>query len=120
VLKSWDGVPDGVTESSANRIDPNGTPSINYTLSSYNNATSSRFLQNGSYWVIKNIALSYKLPQQWLNHVGIRGAKASLGVENLFTFTHLKGMNPQYSYSGTTGNYLMTARVFNVGVSISL
>ena len=120
VLNSWDGVPAGITESSANRIDPKGIPSLNYTLSTYNNATSSRFLQNGSYWVIKNIALSYKLPQAWVNHIGIRAAKANLGVENLFTFTHLKGMNPQYSFSGTTGNYLMTARVFNVGVSISL
>lgn len=120
LLNAWDGVPAGITETSADRIATSGVPAVNYTLSSDNNSTSTRFLQNGSYWVIKNIALSYKFPQRWMDQMGIRGAKLNLGVENLITFTHLKGMNPQYSFSGTTGNYLMTARVFNAGLSISL
>ena len=120
LLNSWDGAPEGMTETSSDRIAKSGVPSLNYTLSSDNNATSTRFLQNGSYWVIKNIALSYRFPQRWMDKIGVRAAKANFGVENLFTFTHLKGMNPQYSFSGTTGNYLMTARVFNLGLSISL
>src|SRR5699024_2944060 len=57
ILNSWSGVPEGMSENSIDRIDPNGTPEVNFTTSTYNNATSNRFLQDGSYLVIKNISL---------------------------------------------------------------
>src|SRR5699024_10094339 len=39
ILNSWDGAPEGMTETSADRIDPKGTPVIDFTRSAYNNAT---------------------------------------------------------------------------------
>lgn len=59
LLKSWSGVPAGMTETSANRIDPNGIPVIDHNLSKYNNDTSDRWLTSASYLVMKNITLSY-------------------------------------------------------------
>ena len=41
-------------------------------------------------------------------------------VENLVTFTTLKGMNPQYNFTGGSNDTYGTARVFNIGVTLDL
>ncbi len=120
VLKAWDGIPDGMTEDSENRIDPDGVPISDYTLSTYSNATSTRFLLDGSYLVIKNIALSYNFPKSITDKLDISNLSVNASVENLATFTKLQGMNPQQSFSGTNYNAFVTARVFSLGVNIKL
>lgn len=119
VLKSWQGVPEGMTEDSPNRIDPNGIPVINYELSSKNNAQSTRFLTDASYLVIKNIALSYSVPRQLISKLDLNSLTINASVENLATFTKRKGMNPQQSFSGTSSDMLVTPRIFTVGVSVN-
>ena len=120
VLKSWNGIPEGMTENSENRIDPDGTPAINYSLSSRNNATSTRFLQNGSYLVVKNVGVNYNLPRRYTNALDISGLSVGLSVENLLTVTSLQGMNPQQSFAGTNSNAFVTARVFSLGINVKL
>lgn len=119
ILKSWTGVPEGMTEDSPNRIDPNGIPVINYELSSRNNAQSTRFLTNASYLVIKNISLSYDFPKNLIQKIDLKSLRLNASIENLATFTHRKGMNPQQNFSGTSSDVLVTPRVFTVGVNIS-
>ena len=120
VLKAWDGVPAGMTETSADRIDPNGIPVIDNYMNSYTNATSSRFLQSSDYFVIKNLALSYRLPKTVCEKIDLSALNFTLSVENLATFTKLKGMDPQQSFNGITENYFSTARTFSLGVNITL
>jgi len=120
VLKAWNGVPAGITESSANRIDPSGIPVINYGLSTYNDALSTRFLQDGSYLVFKNINLSYNFSKNITNRLDISNLSMYLSIENLATFTKIQGMNPQQSFSGTNDNAFVTARVFSMGINIKL
>ena len=128
-LKSWTEIPAGMTETSANRIDPNGTPML-YTFSTYkmngtdvsisNNAgTSTRWLISGNYLVLKNVALSYSLPKRWLTPLQVEGISLTASCENAFTLSARKGLNPQYSFSGVTGtNTFVTARVFTAGVNV--
>lgn len=118
ILKSWDGIPEGMTETSANRIDPNGTPIIDHNLSSYNNATSDRWLTNASYLVMKNITLSYQLPQNLVRSWGLQGITLNAGVENAFTITARQGLNPQYSFDGGQDATYTTARIFNIGATL--
>lgn len=118
LLGSWDGIPEGMTATSSNRIDPNGTPRIDFFNNTYTNATSSRFLQDASYFVIKNITLSYNLPRNLVNKLDLSGASINFSVENLATFTTLRGMNPQYSFAGTSDNAFVTARVFSMGLNL--
>ena len=120
-LKAWNGVPEGITETSANRIDRNGIPAMDYNLSSKNNATSDRWLTNASYLVMKNISLSYSLPKNILSgwEIGVNALTFTAGVENLFTLTGRKGMNPQYSFTGGSDDTYVTARVWNFGLSVS-
>ncbi|WP_437920213.1 SusC/RagA family TonB-linked outer membrane protein [Sphingobacterium sp. LRF_L2] len=120
VLKAWDGIPNGMTETSADRIDPNGTPVVDYTLSGNNNAQSSRFLVDRSYFVIKNIALGYSVPSQYLNAIKLRTLRVNMGIENLATFTKLQGMNPQQNFTGTNSNSWITPRIVSFGVNIGL
>ncbi|WP_316797851.1 TonB-dependent receptor [Pedobacter frigidisoli] len=118
LLSAWSGVPAGMTATSADRIDPNGIPVIDYARSDKNNATSSRFLQDGSYLVIKNIAVGYQLPASFTNKFDVSSVKVNFGIENLFTFTKLQGMNPQQSFAGTSQNAYVTPRVFSLGINV--
>ncbi len=59
-------------------------------------------LVDASYFAIKNITLGYTLPQKWTSKIGFKAARISASVDNLCIFTHLKGMDPQYSLSGGT------------------
>ncbi len=120
VLNSWDGIPAGMTADAANRISPNGIPVIDYFLSSKNNAGSSRFLQDASYLVVKNVGINYNFPKHVTSALDITGLSVGLSVENLFTFTSLKGMNPQQSFSGINDNAFVTARVFSLGINVKL
>ena len=127
-LKAWNGIPDGMTEDSPNRIDPNGIP-MNYTFSLYggsggqnianNSGTSTRWLTSGNYLVVKNIALSYQLPKRWLTPFQIQGLSLVATCENLHTFAARKGLNPQYSFGGVTStNTFVTARVVTAGINV--
>lgn len=118
IMNSWKGVPDGMTEKSADRIDPNGIPEINSVNSNYNNATSSRWLVSSDYLVLKNLSLSYQLPKKWAQKVSMQGIGITASCENLFTLTARQGMNPQQSYSGGQANYLVTPRVYTLALNV--
>jgi TonB-linked SusC/RagA family outer membrane protein len=120
IINSWKAVPEGMTETSENRIDPNGIPMINNTLSADNNATSSRWLTSADYLVLKNITLSYQLPKRWVKILDLQEIGISANCENLFTLTARQGMNPQQAFDGSQYNYLVTPRVFSIGVNIKL
>ncbi|WP_295120512.1 SusC/RagA family TonB-linked outer membrane protein [uncultured Chitinophaga sp.] len=120
LLKAWDGIPEGMTETSANRIDPDGIPVVDFSKSILNNGMSTRFLQNGSYFVVKNIALSYSVPSSLLKRIDLSSVRINAGIENLATFTKLQGMNPQQSWNGRSVNAFVTPRVMSVGVNIGL
>ena len=115
VLNSWNGVPSGMTETSANRIDPKGTPVNDMNLSTYNNATSDRWLVDASYFVLKNITLSYSLPAKIVRPMGIQSLTINAGIENALTLTARKGINPQYSFSGGQDATYITAKIYNIG-----
>jgi TonB-linked SusC/RagA family outer membrane protein len=118
LLNSWKDVPEGMTETSANRIDPNGIPEVNFTRSADNNATSTRFLQDASYLVLKNINLSYVLPGRWSSKLDLSRVRLNLTAENLFTLSSLRGMDPQQGWTGLQYNYLPTARILSLGINV--
>ena len=118
IMGSWNSVPEGMTEDSPNRIWKDGIPQMNSDTSSDNNAISSRWLTSASYLVLKNLYLSYDLPRQWANAAMLQGVRVNLSCENLFTATKRRGMNPQQSVNGYQQNYLVTPRVFTLGVEV--
>ncbi len=75
---------------------PNGTfPRLSLS-SQTNNVMSTYWLQDASYVRMKNLMLSYTLPTQWINHVGLSYAQVYITGENLFTISGLdKGLDPE-------------------------
>ena len=116
VLNAWTGVPEGMTADSPNRLDPNGVPVNNSQYSLDNNADSDRFLTDASWLVLKNINVSYKLPENWTRALQLQSINVGFSVDNLFTVAKRKGLNPQMTYSGqqdaSTPSF-MTNRVFS-------
>lgn len=68
----------------------------------------SRFLEDGSYIRLKNVSISYTIPSKVLGYTKIiKGAKATLGAQNLYTLTKYKGYDPEigaYVGTGSSGN----------------
>lgn len=58
----------------------------------------SRFVYDGSYVRLKNIALGYNLPQDITEKLGMDRVRFSLSAQNLLTFTDYPGTDPEVSY----------------------
>jgi hypothetical protein len=120
LLKAWDGVPKEMTATSPGRIAAKGVPVVDFFRSDKNNATSNRFLQDGSYIVLKNVNLSYKLPKEMLSAVSLRSLSIGVSAENLFTKTKLRGMSPQQSFTGISENAFVTPRILSFMLNVGL
>lgn len=59
---------------------------------------SRRFIEDGSFVRIKNVTLSYTLPDRLIR--GISSIRVSLGVNNLYTFTNYSGYDPEINSYG--------------------
>jgi len=64
---------------------------------------SSRFVEDGSYVRLKNIALGYTLPSTVTDRLNISNVRLSVSAQNLLTFTNYSGLDPEVSYFGTGG-----------------
>ena len=54
---------------------------------------SSRFVEDGSFVRLKNIALGYTLPTGLLSKAGIGSARVSISAQNLLTFSGYSGLD---------------------------
>lgn len=120
---AWTAIPDGMTETSPNRIDPTGIPQVNMdaTISGYSNQkASTRYLVSGDYLSIKNITLAYRLPAAWSQRLTLSNIRVYAAVENAALFSKRKGLNPAQTFDGIVNNYTSIARVFSFGVNINL
>ncbi|MDR0420643.1 MAG: SusC/RagA family TonB-linked outer membrane protein [Prevotellaceae bacterium] len=118
-LKAWNGIPAGMTETSPDRLKKNGIPAIDwYRQNSYITSMSSNFLHNSSYFSFRNVSISYRLPKAWLRSLDISDVTVSLSAENLYTFTSMKGLNPQQYLDGITENIMNYNRTISAGLNI--
>ena len=67
-----------------------------------------RFMEDGSYVRLKNISLSYNIPPNILSYTKVvKGLKATLGIQNVKTWTKYTGYDPEigaYVGMGAAGN----------------
>ena len=120
LLKAWNGIPEGMTENSPNRINRNAVPALDGYNSSDNNAMSDRWLMDGSYLMVKNVSMSYRVPSSFCNKISISGLNITFNVENLATTYNIKGSNPQASFNGSVSSSFSTARTFSLGLNVTL
>jgi len=65
----------------------------------YNILTSTRYLEDASYFRIKNITLAYNFPGRWLEKAHVSGLRIYATVDNAYTFTKHEGYDPEASMS---------------------
>lgn len=85
---------------------------------SNNYATSSRFIENGSYLRLKNLQLGYTLPTNVTSKVGIYRLRFYVSASNLFTVTKYTGYDPEVGGGIDYGNYPQS-RTFMIGANLN-
>ncbi|MFT4061919.1 MAG: SusC/RagA family TonB-linked outer membrane protein [Edaphocola sp.] len=101
---------------------PNGSlPRFEYNSTQFSTSTtSSRFLVNGNYLNLRNISLTYTFPQSIVSRAHLGNLMAYIACDNVYLFTARKGMNPQGSIFGETGNVYVPNRTMMVGLKLGL
>lgn len=99
-------------------------PQLIANSSADNSNTSTRYLENGDYFKLKSLSLSYSLPSKWLKPLKINSAAINLTGENLFTITKYSGQDPEVlfssSYNGSASSFgYPTVRRFTIGVNVN-
>ena len=65
---------------------------------------SSRFVEDGSYVRLKNLAIGYTLPSDVIEKLGLQSVKLSVSGQNLITFTDYSGLDPEVNFFGGSGD----------------
>lgn len=69
-----------------------------------NREISSRFVEDGSYVRLKNIAIGYNFPSTVIETLGINNLRLTVSAQNLLTFTKYSGLDPEVNYFGGSGD----------------
>jgi TonB-linked SusC/RagA family outer membrane protein len=90
---------------------------------------STYYLENGSYFRMKNIQLTYTLPSTILSKIGIGSARVYVQSQNLFTITKYSGMDPEINLRnyaagndrqiGVDGGAYPAAKQYLLGVNMT-
>ena len=94
-------------------------------LGSKGSQISSRFLEDGSFFRLRNITVGYNLPKGLIEKINMKGAKVYLSADNIFTLSKFSGMDPEVQLEGSTwqlaGTYSMNYPVpFSVVAGIDI
>lgn len=81
---------------------------------------SDRFLVDRSFLKLKNITLTYNLPQEWLRKIKLNSASLFFQAENLFTLTKEQGLDPEQTFAGTTYFRYPSMRTISLGLNVKL
>jgi hypothetical protein len=58
------------------------------------------FLENGEFLKVREVSVTYTLPNRWAGMVGAQHASLSLAGRNLATFTGYTGVDPEVNGAG--------------------
>ena len=83
------------------------------------NIAADRWLVDASYFAIKSLQLGYTLPSKWTQKAGIKSLRLFATGDNLWLFTKLNGLNPQYNMTGGTSWAYTPTRTVSLGLDIN-
>ncbi len=110
---------------------PNATSPIMDADDATSSQPSSYLIEDGSFFRIRNIQLSYNFPEDILADVGIANAQIFVQAQNVATFTKYSGLNPEVSLRrtgdsnrnltlGYDGGFNPVAATVSIGLNITL
>jgi hypothetical protein len=83
-----------------------------------NYQSSDAALMDASYIRLQNISLSYALKKSWLDKAHLKGLRASVACQNLFTLSPYKGYDP--TNPGLSNTSFPAPRIFTAGIQLTL
>ncbi|MDR1624653.1 MAG: TonB-dependent receptor [Tannerellaceae bacterium] len=113
----WDGF---TTKEMLDRWTPQNTnatwPRLVYNTI-HNQEASDYWIQNTSYFRLKNAQLGYSLPKSILDKININNIRFYVSGENMFTLTKAKNLDPEFP-SGRS-NYYPQTKIISFGVDVT-
>lgn len=95
-------------------------PRLSYNQTSYFTSSSSRWLVNRSFLRLKTVTLSYTLPKNWIHFATLKDASIFVQGENLLTFSHQQGLDPEQPISGVVSYRYPAMKTFSFGINVTL
>jgi TonB-linked SusC/RagA family outer membrane protein len=102
-------------------------PQVVYGFSTLADRDSDFYIHDGSFLRVANVTLAYQLPASIVDNLNIQNARVYVSGQNLLTFTSYPGYDPEIASSGgnplsfgSDGGIYPLARVFTIGVNLSL
>ncbi|KLT65270.1 hypothetical protein AB669_13100 [Pedobacter sp. BMA] len=99
--------------------DPASIPRLDVGRSTFNNATSTRFLIDASYLNMRSAILGYNLPTNFIKKIGLSRVNVYASGENLFLVSKRKGLDPSESFTGVNTNNYTPTRIVSLGLNAS-
>ncbi len=77
-------------------------PALLAARSDGSNGTSSRYLEDGSFFRLRNVTLSYNLPTSLISKIKMSSARVYVSADNVLTISRFSGMDPEVRLDGDT------------------
>jgi TonB-linked SusC/RagA family outer membrane protein len=100
ILKAWNG------EGSTNKY-----PRNSYTALKANSWFSDTYIEDGSFFRLRNLQIGYTFPSRMMSKIGASSARVYVAAQNLFTITNYTGYDPEVGHNTGTGGGLRIAGV---------
>ncbi|HYG37999.1 MAG TPA: TonB-dependent receptor [Cytophagales bacterium] len=94
-------------------------PRAVYNDPNKNTRVSDRFIEDGSYFRIKNISIGYTIPQEISKRFKVSSLRIYASGQNLYTFTSYTGFDPEVGVSGIDNSVYPVTRTYSVGMNLS-
>ncbi|MBN8851725.1 MAG: SusC/RagA family TonB-linked outer membrane protein [Sphingobacteriales bacterium 50-39] len=85
-----------------------------------NTRVSNRYIEDGSYLRVKNITLGYTFSPSLTRRAGISSLRLYGSCQNVYTFTHYSGFDPEVGVNGVDYSVYPVTRTISVGININL
>lgn len=92
-LERWTSKNNSTTDFRISPKDPNGNKS----------RPSSWYVEDGSFFRIKNIQIGFTLPKSWIRPLNIDHVRLYASGQNIYTWTKYTGMDPEFGIGSPTG-----------------
>ncbi len=104
---------------------PNATSPIMDANDQISSRVSTYLIEDGSYFRLKNIQLTYNFPSNLIQRWGLGAAQVYLQGQNMVTITNYSGLNPEIQTGndrtlGFDGGYMPVARTIIFGLNVTL
>lgn len=83
------------------------------------NATSDRFLIDGSSLSLKSVNLGYSFPSKLIEKIRLSGLRIYLSCDNVYYWSRRKGLDPRNSFTGeSSGSSYSPMRTISAGINV--